>query len=99
MIIRQVHQLLIICMLRSKIFLHEFLDVSTLRSYKDIKRAFHQDALISIICVFVYAHKEAFSNSKYDREAIPESFSLNCLNNGFILKDVVVKRMRYFVIL
>lgn len=48
----------------------------------------------------VYAHREVLSNSKYDRQAIPESFSLSCLNNGFILKDVVVKRcMRYFVIL
>lgn len=56
--------------------------------------------LLQITHTQAYVYKEALSDCKCDRQAIPESFSLSCLDNGFILKDAVAKRcMRYFAIL
>lgn len=49
------------------------------------------------IHMLAHVHRKAVSNSKCDQQAILGSFSLSCLDNGFILKDAVVKRcMRYF---
>lgn len=55
---------------------------------------------ITYIHTQAYVHREGLSDSKCDRQAIPGSFSLSFLDNGFILKDAVVERcMRYFAIL
>lgn len=68
-----------------------FIRIFDKRSYdsEDIKRTFLLSVFISshiaATHMLAYAHKEELSDSKCDQQAIPGSFSLNCLDGTMVL--------------